>query len=74
MLSRTCEAISRHTEAIDRTAFEANALVCDAVERCLERISEAITELGDRADLLLPGLPWHKIRAFETSYDMNMTT
>lgn len=35
----------------------------DAVERCLERISEAAAKLGDEADELVPGQPWPEIRA-----------
>jgi uncharacterized protein with HEPN domain len=58
------QAVARYTEGMDRIAFEGNALVCDAVERCLERISEAVAKLGDHAAVLLPGQPWHKIKAF----------
>ena len=58
------QAIARYTEGMDRTAFEGNTLVSDAVERCLERISEAVAKLGDQAAVLLPTEPWHKIRAF----------
>lgn len=35
----------------------------DAVERCLERISEAAAKLGDEAGELVPGQPWPEIRA-----------
>lgn len=35
----------------------------DAVERCLERISEAAAKLGDEAAELVPGQPWREIRA-----------
>jgi uncharacterized protein with HEPN domain len=58
------QAIARYTEDMNATAFEENALVSDAVERCLERISEAVAKLGDQAAVLLPTQPWHKIRAF----------
>jgi uncharacterized protein with HEPN domain len=58
------QAIARYTEGMDGTTFEENALVSDAVERCLERISEAVAKLGDQAAVLLPTQPWHKIRAF----------
>jgi uncharacterized protein with HEPN domain len=58
------EAIARYTNGMDGTAFEGNDLVSDAVERCLERISEAVAKLGDQAAALLPTQPWHKIRAF----------
>ncbi len=49
---------------MDQRAFEENALVSDAVERCLERLSEAVAKLGDQAALLLPTQPCHKIKAF----------
>jgi uncharacterized protein with HEPN domain len=43
------QAIFRYTEGMDLTAFEENRLVYDAVERCLDRISEASAKLGDMA-------------------------
>ncbi len=51
------QAIARYTEGMDGTTFEENALVSDAVERCLERISEAVAKLGDQAAALLPTQP-----------------
>lgn len=44
-------------------AFEIDQKTYDAVERCLERISEAAAKLGDLADSLVPGQPWREIRA-----------
>lgn len=38
-------------------------MVYDAVERCLERISEAPAKLGELAPALVPGQPWREIRA-----------
>jgi uncharacterized protein with HEPN domain len=35
----------------------------DAVERCLERISEAAFKLGDLASVLMPEQPWPEMRA-----------
>jgi uncharacterized protein with HEPN domain len=58
------QAIFVYTEAMDSAAFEENRLVYDAVERCLERIAEAATRLGDMALYLMPDQPWQKIRAF----------
>ncbi len=49
---------------MDLAAFEENRLVYDAVERCLERISEAAAKLGDMAVHLMPDQPWQKIRSF----------
>ena len=48
---------------MDAVTFAENRLVYDAVERCLERISEAVTKLGELAPVLLPGQPWRDIRA-----------
>ena len=47
---------------MDGVAFEDNTLVSDAVERCLERISEAVAKLGDQAPILLPTQHWQKIK------------
>jgi uncharacterized protein with HEPN domain len=44
-------------------AFEQDQKTYDAVERCLERISEAAAKLGDLASALMPEQPWHKVRA-----------
>jgi uncharacterized protein with HEPN domain len=43
------QAIFGYTEEMDLAAFEENRLVCDGVERCFERISEAVAKLGDMA-------------------------
>jgi uncharacterized protein with HEPN domain len=43
------------------------------VERCLERICEAASRLGDAAPDLIPNQPWHDIRGmgnwFRHAYD-----
>ncbi len=44
-------------------AFMADAKTRDAVERCLERISEAAAKLGETAPKLAPEQPWQQIRA-----------
>jgi uncharacterized protein with HEPN domain len=56
-------AIFRYTEGMDLQAFEQDRKTYDAVERCLERISEAAVKLGDMATLLMPDQPWQKIRS-----------
>lgn len=58
------ERIERHTAGLDRQQFEADQLRVDAVERCLSRLSEASTRLGDRAEKLAPSIPWHNVRGF----------
>ncbi len=55
--------IQSYVLGMDRAAFDADSRTRDAVERCLERVSEAATKLGDRAEALAPGPPWRAIRA-----------
>ena len=50
----------------DLSALGGNPLVYDAVERCLERISEAAKKLADDAERLCPGISWAPIRALGT--------
>jgi len=57
------QAVLRYTAGMDKSAFEGNRLVYDAVERCLERISEAAAKLGELAPVLMPEQPWRDIRA-----------
>ena len=56
-------AALRYTAGMDEVAFQRNRLVYDAVERCLERISEAAAKLGELAPVLIPDQPWRDIRA-----------
>jgi len=49
---------------MDQAAFTADRRTRDAVERCLERLSEAATKLGGQAEALAPGPPWQAVRAF----------
>jgi uncharacterized protein with HEPN domain len=44
--------------------FASDEKTCDAVERCLEWISETAGKLGDTASRLVPDQPWEKIPAF----------
>lgn len=57
------QAVLRYTAGMDLKAFEEDRKTCDAVERCLERISEGAAKLGDLAPALMPDQPWQKIRA-----------
>jgi uncharacterized protein with HEPN domain len=57
------QSIQRYVAGMDATAFEKDQKTCDAVERCLERISEAAAKLGDLAGSFVPGQPWQEIRA-----------
>ena len=58
------QLIRGNLKGMDRAAFEADSRTRDAVERCLERLSEAATKLGSRADELAPGPPWPAVKAF----------
>ena len=57
------QAIQRYVAGMDLAAFEEDSKTYDAVERCLERISEAATKLGEMAPSLMPDQPWRTIRA-----------
>jgi uncharacterized protein with HEPN domain len=56
-------AIQRYTVGMNVQTFEEDHKTYDAVERCLERISEAAAKLGEAAPTLVPGQPWAQIRA-----------
>lgn len=56
------QAIKRYTAGLDVLTFQQDQKTCDAVERCLERISEAAAKLGALAPVLVPGQPWQDIR------------
>src|ERR1700674_795531 len=47
---------------LDFDAFREDPKTIAAVERKLQVISEAAVRLGDQAERLCPGLPWHNIR------------
>ena len=54
--------IEEFTAAMDVNTFIGDPKTYDAVERCLERISEAANKLGPHAEELCPGIPWSQIR------------
>lgn len=56
-------AIEQYTNGMDLTGFVADSKTRDAVERCLERISEAAAKLGEEAVELAPDQPWQQIRS-----------
>ena len=58
------ESIFRYTEGMDFARFEEDRKTYDAVERCLQRITEAVIRLGDQAEDLIPEVPWQRIRGF----------
>jgi uncharacterized protein with HEPN domain len=56
--------IRTYVAHMDGSAFEADSRTRDAVERCLERISEAAAKLGTEGERLAAGPPWQAIRSF----------
>jgi uncharacterized protein with HEPN domain len=56
------ERIERFTAGMDSTAFSDDEKTISAVERELQKISEAAIRLGDDAERLCPGAPWRDIR------------
>lgn len=51
------------TDGLDRASFLADRLRRDAVERCIEPISEAAKKLDTVAEDWMPEHDWHPIRA-----------
>ena len=56
------ERAAGYIAGMDRAAFEADGRTRDAVERCIERVCEAVYRLADQAEALMPGHPWGDIR------------
>ncbi len=54
--------IEGYLSGYSRQLFEADPRTCDATERCLERICEAVIRLGARAAELMPNQPSGAIR------------
>ena len=54
--------IEAFTAGMDLKAFVLDQKTSDAVERCLERISEAAKKLDALAEETCPGIPWAQIR------------
>ena len=56
------DMIVRFVRDMDLDAFREDPKTIAAVERKLLLISEAAVRLGEDAERLCPGLPWHNIR------------
>jgi uncharacterized protein with HEPN domain len=54
--------IERYVSGLDEQGFLLDDKTRDAVERNIQRISEAAIRLGPQADQLCPGIPWPDIR------------
>lgn len=57
-------AIEQYVAGLTEQSLHADRKTRDAVERCLERISEAAAKLGNEATRLVPDQSWPEIRAF----------
>lgn len=57
------DAVQRYTGGMTLEMFVADGKTMDAVERCLQRITEAIIRIGaDRMAVIAPHLPVHAVR------------
>lgn len=54
--------IQGYVVGLEKNEFEKDDLKRDAVERCLQRISEAAVRLGEQAIVLMPQHPWDDVR------------
>ena len=54
--------INLYVDGFYLNRFVADERTCDAVERCLARISEAAVKLGSDAEVAFPSIPWRNIR------------
>jgi uncharacterized protein with HEPN domain len=54
--------LRRHTSGMTADRFLSDEKTQDAVERCLERISEAARKIGDGLDAKYPVVEFHKLR------------
>ena len=57
------DRVGRHIVGMEFDQFIGDERAVDAVERCLQRISEAASKLGPVAEDLAPGEAWQDIRA-----------
>ena len=62
-IEENCLRIVAYSAHLDFARFEADHLRRDAIERCIERVSEAAKKLGTKAEEIVPGQPWAAIRA-----------
>ena len=57
-----CDRIARHVAGLSRKEYLRDEKTIDAVEHCLQRISEAAYKLGAGLDGLYPDAPWKAAR------------
>jgi uncharacterized protein with HEPN domain len=54
--------IEEFVAGVSFDVFSSEPMRIAAVERHLQKISEAAVRLGDNAEVLCPGMPWRNIR------------
>lgn len=59
---QSVERIERHIEGMGFDEFREDLKTIDAVERNLQKLSEAAIRLGPQGEALCPGPPWNDIR------------
>lgn len=60
---RNCDRIAEYTSGLDFEGYvSSSSMVRDAVERCLQRISEAAYKLGSEMDARYPDADWEGAR------------
>lgn len=67
------DMIVEFVRGMDLEAFREDPKTVAAVERKLLLISEAAIRLGEDAERLCPGMPWHNIRVSATGFGIAMT-
>lgn len=57
------DSIDAYLDGVSYTAFIEDQMRVDAVERCLQRMTEAVIHIGaDRMAVIAPDIPVHEIR------------
>jgi len=59
---QNADYVASYIDGFDEKKFLGDRKTQDAVERCLQRITEAAIKLGDEAENLIPGYPWKDVR------------
>ena len=54
-------AIEQYTAGLDASGYAENRLIADAVERNLERLSEASRHIPADVKARFPGIPWRQV-------------
>lgn len=66
LIVENVDRVRDHVQGYDQQAYQRNLKTKDAVERCLDRIAEAVQRLGTAMEDRHPGLPWNDLRLMAT--------